>query len=97
MGQLLQRLLLALPPTGARTSSQLRTFSRLVALFADADDLAVSASVMEQFQVLRKAFFCIEAAYKEASNNQPLARESLESVEVIQRASENCTLTLLPS
>lgn len=93
VGQLLQRLLKALPSTGARTSSQLRTFARLVAIFAEADDLAVSPSVMNQFQVLRKAFFCVEAAYREACDNQPLARESLESVELIQRSSENCTST----
>jgi hypothetical protein len=93
VGQLVQRLVKALPPTGCRTSSHLRTFCRLVAAFADADDVAISTDMMNQLQVLRKAFFCVQSAYGDASGNQPLAKESLDAVEQVQQSSEKCILS----
>ena len=87
MGQLLQRVLKSLP-TPCKSSSQLRTLTRLVDAFAEADDLALSTGVASQFQVLHKAFFCVEAHQKEDKVSRPLAAESLEAIETIKSSAE---------
>lgn len=87
--QLLQRILISLPPSIAsnKGSPQFKTLVGVVDAFAQADNLGISAGLLEQFQVLQKAFFALESkASRPNVNISPMGQESLQAIAEIQES-----------
>ena len=90
--QLCQRLLKALPSSSSvARAGPSRTLATVVGTFAKHDRLDLTKKLVEQFQTLGKAFFCLSP---DSNGETVFAKESLEAIEAIEAADAGSSLLM---